>query len=77
MIKKTYNKPGLTVKVHDNNLDKAMRVLKNKLQQDGIFNKLREKEFFMSKGEKGRRAKAAGRRRLKKDEEKRLEEHGF
>ena len=77
MIRRTYNKPGLTVVVHNNNVDKAIRVLKNKLQQDGIFNKLREKEFFMSKGEKGRRAKAAGRRRLKKDEEKRLEEHGF
>ena len=77
MIRRTYNKPGLTVVVHNNNVDKAIRVLKNKLQQDGIFNKLREKEFFMSKGEKKRRSKAAGRRRLKKDEEKRLEEHGF
>ncbi len=63
--------------VRNGNVDKAMRVLKNKLQQEGIFNELREREYYMTKGEKRRRAKAAAIRRMKKAEEKRLEEHGF
>jgi len=63
--------------VRNGNVDKAMRVLKNKLQQEGIFNELREREYYMTRGEKRRRAKAAAIRRTKKAEEKGLEEHGF
>ena len=63
--------------VRNNNVDKAMRVLKNKLQQEGIFNELRERESFMSRGEKRRKDKAAAIRRSKKTLEKRLEEFGF
>jgi|TARA_B110000116_G_C16606882_1_gene477548 small subunit ribosomal protein S21 len=63
--------------VRNNNVDKALRVLKNKLQQEGIFNELRERESFMSKGEKRRKDKAAAIRRSKKTLEKRLEEFGF
>tara|TARA_B100001996_G_C18285386_1_gene448584 strand:- start:41 stop:268 length:228 start_codon:yes stop_codon:yes gene_type:complete len=63
--------------VRNGNVDKAMRVLKNKLQQEGIFNELREREYYMTRGEKRRRAKAAAIRRTKKAEEKRLEELGF
>ena len=50
---------------------------KKKLQQDGLFNELRKREFFESKGTKRRRAKAAGKRRAQKDQQKRLEEFGF
>ena len=54
-----------------------MRVLKNKLQQEGVFNELREREHYMTKGEKRRKARAAAIRRTRKALEKRLEEHGF
>jgi small subunit ribosomal protein S21 len=54
-----------------------MRVLKKKLQQEGLFNELRNREFFRTKSEKRRLAKAAGKRRHQKEEEKRLEEFGF
>ena len=63
--------------VRNNNVDKAIRVLKNKLQQEGVFNELREREYYMTKGEKKRKAKAAAIRRNKKTLEKRLEEHGY
>tara|TARA_R100000995_G_scaffold15752_1_gene6196 strand:+ start:318 stop:521 length:204 start_codon:yes stop_codon:yes gene_type:complete len=63
--------------VRNNNVDKAIRVLKNKLQQEGVFNELREREYYMTKGEKKRKAKAAAIRRNKKAIEKRLEEYGF
>ena len=67
----------MKVTVRNGNVDKAMRVLKNKLQQEGVFNELREREHYMTKGEKRRKSKAAAIRRTKKALEKRLEEHGF
>ena len=67
----------MKVTVRNNNVDKAMRVLKNKLQQEGVFNELCEREYYMTKGEKKRRSKAAAIRRSKKALEKRLEEHGY
>jgi|TARA_R110000824_G_scaffold73205_2_gene186466 small subunit ribosomal protein S21 len=67
----------MKVTVRNNNVDKAMRVLKNKLQQDGFFNELREREYHMTRGEKKRRSKAAAIRRTKKNLEKRFEESGY
>ena len=67
----------MKVEVRNGNVDKAIRVLKNKLQQEGVFNELREREYYMTKGEKRRKAKAAAIRRTKKEEEKRLREFGF
>ena len=54
-----------------------MRVLKKKLQDDGIFNDLRNREHFVAKGEKRRRAKAAGKRRAQKETKRKLDEYGF
>jgi small subunit ribosomal protein S21 len=68
---------GMVVEVRNNNIDKALRVLKKKLQDDGFFNELRKREYYMSKGEKRRLSKAAGKRRVEKENEKRLEELGF
>ena len=67
----------MKVDVRKNNVDQALRILKKKLQQDGLFNELREREHFVSKGEKRRRAKAAGKRRYQKEQQKRREELGF
>ena len=67
----------MKVTVRNNNVDKAMRVLKNKLQDDGFFNELREREYHMTRGEKKRRSKAAAIRRTKKNLEKRFEESGY
>ena len=68
---------GMVVEVRNNNVEGAMRVLKKKLQEDGVFNKLREQEYFRSKGEKRRIAKAAGKARTKKETQRKLEEDGF
>ena len=67
----------MKVDVRNNNVDQALRILKKKLQLDGLFNELREREHFVSRGEKRRKAKAAGIRRCKKDEKKLREELGF
>ena len=67
----------MRVDVRNNNVDQALRILKKKLQLDGMFNELREREHFVSRGEKRRRANAAGIRRCKKELNKRKEELGF
>ena len=67
----------MRVEVRNNNIDGALRVLKKKLQQDGFYTEMREREYHRTKGEKRRLAKAAGRRRMKKTLQKRMDEHGY
>lgn len=49
----------MEVSVRDNNVDQALRVLKKKMQREGVFKKMKEEQAFTSKGEKRRIAKAA------------------
>jgi small subunit ribosomal protein S21 len=67
----------MRVDVRNNNVDQAIRVLKKKLQNEGLFNELRKREFHETRGEKVRRKKAAGKRRALKALEKRKREQGF
>ena len=65
------------VLVRNNNVEKAMRILKKKLTEEGLFNELREREGYVSKGEKKRHERAAAKRRNKRDLEKRMIEKGY
>lgn len=67
----------MRIEVRNNNVDKAMRILKKKLTEDGFFNELREREFYESKGTKRRKAKAAAKRRSERDRKKRMENEGY
>ena len=67
----------MKVEVRNNNIDEALRILKKKLQMDGYYAEMREREHFRSKGEKRRLAKAAGRRRHLKLLESRKIEFGY
>jgi len=67
----------MRIEVRNNNVDKAMRILKKKLTEDGFFNELRQREFYESKGTKRRKAKAAAKRRSERDLKKRMEEQGY
>ena len=55
----------MIVEVRNGNVDQAIRVLKKKLQQDGLFNELREREFYKKPSQlrKERNAKARLRRK--------------
>ena len=64
----------MEVDVRNNNVDQALRVLKKKLQLDGLFNELREREHYVGKSEKRRRSNAAAVRRQRKENAKREEE---
>jgi small subunit ribosomal protein S21 len=67
----------MRIEVRNNNVDKAMRILKKKLTEDGFFNELREREYYESKGTKRRKAKAAAKRRAERDLKKRMENEGY
>lgn len=67
---KEREKSGMTVEVRNNDINKALRILKKRMQTEGLFNEMREKSFFQTRGEKRRLAKAAGRRRWLKKVEK-------
>jgi ribosomal protein S21 len=54
-----------------------MRILKKRLTEEGLFNELREREGYVSKGEKKRHERAAAKRRNKRDLEKRMIEKGY
>ena len=61
---------GRMVRVHDNNVDKALRILKRKVNNDNTLKLLREREFFVSRGERRRKEKAIATRRYAKKVEK-------
>ena len=74
-MRKDREKAGLTVQVRNNDINGALRVLKKRMQTEGVLNEIRERKAFRSKGEKKRLAAAAGRRRWMKKIDK-LKETG-
>ena len=77
ILMKHKQSPETAIVVRNNNIDGALRVLKKRLQYDGVSNELRKRDHFISKGEKCRQAKKAGRRREQREIQKRFEEFGF
>jgi len=53
----------ITVRVDDNDLEKAMRILKKKIQNDGLFKRLRLKKNYEKPSEYRRRKKREAMRR--------------
>ena len=68
---------AMKVVVHNNDITKALRTLKKKMQNEGIFNELRERTGFKSRGEKRRLEKAAGRKRYLKKQQKLFDSRGY
>lgn len=56
-------KEGLTVKVDRMNFDKALRIFKKKIMNDGILKELKRHQAYEKPSEKRRREKAEARRR--------------
>jgi len=61
------------VKVRDNQVDKALRILKRKLQAEGIFREMRQREYYESPSEKRRREKNEATRRYQREQRKQAE----
>ena len=61
----------MEVSVRDNNVDQALRVLKKKLQREGVFREMKLKQHFEKPSEKkARYAKEAITRQRKLDRKK-------
>ncbi|MBS3810010.1 MAG: 30S ribosomal protein S21 [Desulfobacterales bacterium] len=60
----------IAVKVEDNDLEKAMRVLKKKIQNDGMFKRLRLKKNYEKPSEYRRRKRREALRRQRIAESK-------
>ena len=65
------------VTVRDNNVDQALKVLKIKLQREGVFREMKLRRAFEKPSERRAREKAEAVRRGRKLERKRLEREGF
>jgi small subunit ribosomal protein S21 len=56
----------LQVLVRDNNIDQALRVLKKKLQREGVFREMKRRRFYEKPSERIAREKAEAMRRVRK-----------
>ncbi len=57
---------NMKIFVKNNDVNRALRILKKKMLAEGIMKEARENEFFRSKGEKRRLAAKAGKKRWEK-----------
>lgn len=57
-----------SVEIHvvDNNVEKAIRVLKRKLQQEGLFREMKQRKFYEKPSVKRKRKEKEAQRRLRK-----------
>ena len=63
----------VAITVRNNNVDQAMRVLKKKLQKEGVLRVIKSRQYFEKPSAKRARKKAEGIKRYKRAEKKRLE----
>ncbi len=61
----------VTVSVRDNNVEQALRVLKKKMQREGIFREMKLRRDYEKPSEKKKREKSEAVRRWRKVERKR------
>lgn len=67
----------MQVSVRDNNVDQALKVLKKKMQREGVFREMKLRRSYEKPSERRVREKAEAVRRARKLERKRLEREGF
>ena len=68
---------GITIQVRNGNVEQALRVLKKKLQKDGLLKELKAKQYFEKPSEKKRRKKKEGIANYKKKKAKLARVRGY
>ena len=68
---------NVQVSVRDNNVDQALKVLKKKMQREGVFREMKLRRSYEKPSERRARERAEAVRRSRKLERKRLERDGF
>ncbi len=64
----------VTVNVRDNNIDQALRVLKKKLQREGVFREMKDRRHYEKPSEIKKRELAENIRRSRKMDRKRRDD---
>ena len=67
----------MQVTVRDNNVDQALKVLKKKMQREGVFREMKLRRSYEKPSERKTREKAEAIRRARKLERKRMERDGI
>ena len=65
------------VSVRDNNVDQALRILKKKMQREGVFREMKNRRVYEKPSEKKARELAESTRRVRKLMRKRFEREGY
>jgi len=61
---------GLAVNVRGDDVNTAIKVFKKKVQKSGLIKELRDRRYYVSKGQKRKLAREATLRRLKREARK-------
>jgi small subunit ribosomal protein S21 len=67
----------LQVFVRDNNVEQALRVLKKKMQREGVFREMKRRRSYEKPSEKAAREKSEAIRRARKLARKKLQREGL
>lgn len=67
----------MQVLVRDNNVDQALRVLKKKMQREGVFREMKQRRFYEKPSERTTREKAEAIRRARKLARKQAQREGL
>jgi small subunit ribosomal protein S21 len=67
----------LQVLVRDNNVEQALRVLKKKMQREGVFREMKQRRSYEKPSERKTREKAEAIRRARKLARKKLQREGL
>ena len=67
----------MQVLVRDNNVDQALRVLKKKMQREGVFREMKLRGHYEKPSEKRTREKAEAIRRARKLARKKMQREGL
>jgi small subunit ribosomal protein S21 len=67
----------LHVLVRDNNVEQALRVLKRKLQREGVFREMKRRKFYEKPSERTNRERSEAVRRARKLARKKAQREGL
>ena len=67
----------MQVFVRDNNVEQALRILKKKMQREGVFREMKRRRFYEKPSEQATREKAESVRRARKLARKKAQREGL
>ena len=67
----------MIVDVRDNNVEQALRVLKKKLQKEGVLRELKSRQYYEKPSSKRARKKSEGTKRYRRTMKKRFDRLGY